>query len=345
MLVAMLPGPTSRAPHRSPDRLIHYRNKVLDRMLEEGMITSEEHARAAVQPLGARRHAWPFRAPHYLDQLRRHERKSGREVRTSLDLGLQSRVERVVRGFDDAGVDGVAVVVVDRETGAVRALVGSRDYRVHPLNAATCRRSAGSTLKPFLFALALEAGIIGPDSLLADTPASFGGYAPENFTRDFLGPMRATDALSESRNVPAVRLLKRVGLDRFRQLLGRVGLPVEGELGLDAALGTLAVSPLELARAYAALFGSVSSATGVSEATRNALLRILGRHSPAPDLVNPNVLAWKTGTSSGRRDAWCVGLTADHVLAVWFGNLDGRGAPDLVGARTAARLLAAIVGG
>jgi len=341
-LTAMLPAPTRRAPDRNPLLLLKCRNRVLDHMMAERMIDPAAHARAVAVPLGARRHGWPFLAPHHCDAVSLRD-AGGRTVRTSLDLSRQRRVERVVRAFGGAGVDGVAVVVVARESGAVQALVGSRDYRTSPLNAACRPRAAGSTLKPFLYALAMEAGIIGPDSLLLDTRTAFrDGFTPSNFTRDFAGPIRAAEALAASRNVPAVRLLETVGVDRFRDLLVRVGLPARGRLGLDAALGTLSVTPLRLARAYAALFRPGGEA-GIDAHTRARLLEILGRHSPAPELVPPEVLAWKTGTSSGRRDAWCAGVTRDRVVVVWLGNLDGRGAPDLVGGRTAARLLAAVV--
>jgi penicillin-binding protein 1C len=342
MLVAMLPAPTRRAPDRRPDRLRGARNRVLERMLDVGSLEADPCRRAEHLPLGARRHGWPFLAPHHCDALASRAPDGGGTLRTSVDLALQRRVENVVRATDDAGVDGVAVVIVDRDSGNVRALIGSREYRRRPLDASRCRRAAGSTLKPFLFVVALESGVIGPDSLVEDRRTAFGDYEPVNFTRDHAGSMHAADALIASRNVPAVHLLEAVGVDRYRDLLRRAGLPARGRFGLDAALGTLCVSPLELARAYAALFrpGAVA---GVSDRTRQQLLRALGRHSPAPEIVTPAVLAWKTGTSSGRRDAWCVGVTAESVVVVWLGNLDGRGAPDLVGGRSAAAVLAAVV--
>jgi len=341
-LVAMLPAPTARSPHRSPIWLVYHRNRVLDRMLKEEMISPETHARAVAAPLGAKKHPWPFLAPHLCDRIviAREDRRP--MVHTSLDLDLQQQVEVVVRGHDDAGVDGVAVVVLDRDTGAVRAMVGSRDYRRHPLNAACCRRAPGSTLKPFLYGLAMEVGILGPDSLVLDTRVEFGDFRPMNFSEDFSGPMRAADALAESRNIPAVRLLRSVGVDRFRDLLHRVGLATSGQIHLDAALGTMSISPLELAQAYVALCGETSD-SGLGKGTRNQLLRMLGRHSPAPDVVPSASMAWKTGTSSGRRDAWSVGVTAEVVVVVWLGNLDGGGAPDLVGGRSAAKLLAGVV--
>ncbi len=352
MLVAMLPAPTARAPHRAPICLTYFRNRVLDRMLREGALNPEDHARALAAPLGARQHAWPFLAPHPCDEVLKELPGGipGNEihlVRTALDIGLQNRVEAVVRSHDDAGVDGVAVVVVQRNSGAVRAMVGSRDYRLHPLNAARCRRAAGSTLKPLLFALAMGIGAVGPDSLVLDAPVAYGDYRPANFTEDFAGPMRVADALVQSRNVPAVRLLAVVGVDRFRNLLHRLGVRTPGRLHLDAALGTLAVSPLELARAYAALCRVRETDrvrdVGIDADARKGIVKILGRHSLAPARVRAATLAWKTGTSSGRRDAWSVGITPNRVAVVWLGNLDGRGAPDLVGGRSAATLLAAVV--
>lgn len=334
LLVAMLPAPSRRAPDRAPALARRFRDRVLDRMREDGALSAREHARATAAPLGAAPHAWPFLAPHAAD-LALAAGTAGGVVRLGLDLALQRRAEDAVAAQDGAGADGVAVVVLDRETADIRALVGSRDYRARPLDASRCRRSAGSTLKPFLYALAFESGVVAPDGLVLDVPGRFGDYRPENFAGDYCGRMRAADALSESRNLPAVRLLDAVGVESFREVLRRSGVALGPRpLTLDAALGTVAISPLELARAYVELARD-DSAAAVREA--------LSRRSPALGVLAPGRVAWKTGTSSGRRDAWCVGVTENLVAVVWMGRLDGGSAPDLVGARAAAPLLAAVL--
>jgi penicillin-binding protein 1C len=339
LLVAMLPAPTRRAPDRAPALARHWRDRVLDRMREDGALGAREHARAVAAPLRARPHPWPFLAPHAADLAVASARGAGGVVRLGIDLALQGRAEAAVAASDGAGVDGVAVVVLDRGSAEIRALVGSRDHATSPLDAARCRRSAGSTLKPFLFALAFDSGAAAPDGLVRDEPGRFGGWTPENFAGDYRGAIRAADALSESRNLPAVRLLDAVGVESFRDVLRRSGVPLGGgELHLDVALGTVAISPLELARAYVELWRD-GEATFGAVAARSAL----SRKSPAPEAIAPGALAWKTGTSSGRRDAWCVGVTDAHVAVVWMGRLDGGAAPDLVGARAAAPLLAAVL--
>lgn len=333
-LVAMLPAPSRRSPDGRAELLAAHRNRVLEAMAGRGALGREELARALAEPLDAAAHPWPFLAPHFCDFILAR----GAAGRTSLDLDLQRRVEKVVAAFPSEGVDGLGIVVLDRSDGAVAALLGSRGWRSQPLDATRCRRAAGSSLKPFLFALAFQAGAAGPESLLLDTPGRFGDYSPENFSRDYVGPILAGQALQRSRNLPAVRLLGSLGVESFRDLLRRLGLPAgSGPLHLDLALGTLAVSPRELARAWHIL-ADRPEAAGLLPATREHVLAALAACSPGRGL------AWKTGTSSGRRDAWCAGVTPEHILVVWLGNLDGRGAPGLVGGEGAARLFAALAG-
>jgi len=265
-------------------------------------------------------------------------------VRTTIDLDLQTRVEDVARADDDHGVDGVAVVVLDRTSGELRAMLGSRDYRAHPLNAATCRRSAGSTLKPFVYALALESGIVGPNGLVQDTALTYEDYAPRNFEGELRGAIRASDALAASRNLPAIRLLHSVGPERFADALRELGIRTPPHaLHVDAALGTLSVSPLELARAYQRLAGD-DDVAGLSRRVRNQVVAALSSSASAATPTGAGSVAWKTGTSSGRRDAWCAGITDEHVIVVWYGRLDGAPSPEMVGGRAAADLLGALIG-
>jgi len=329
-LVAMLPAPSRRAPDRAPGELRFHRDRILDRMAETGVLSEGEHLRARSAPLRARRRAWPYRAPHACDLFALSA--TGPVVRTTIRMPVQDRVEAVLRGAEGGGVDGAAAVVVERGSGRIVAMVGSRDYRRAPLNAAVARRSAGSTLKPFLYALAVEECVVGMDGLVLDTEGRFGEFHPSNFDDEYRGRVVAADALADSRNLPAVRLLQAIGADRFRDLLTGLGLRVPDEaIDLDAALGTIAVSPLELARAYARFFSD-----------GGAVLGALARRQPAEALPEGRI-AWKTGTSSGRRDAWSVGITPEHVVVVWLGNLDGRAHPNLVGSRDASEIMAAVV--
>ena len=344
-LVAMLPSPTAMAPDLGGvARLAASRDEVLARMEDAGRIDARTRRTARSEALPAFRYRWPYRAPHACDLL--GGREGSRVVETTIDLDLQTRIEDVARAYPAGGTDGVAVVVLDRADAELRAMLGSRDYRTHPLNAATCRRSAGSTLKPFLYAIALDSGIAGPDQLVRDTPLAFHGYVPRNFEGEYRGAVTAAEALATSRNLPAIRLLREVGPERFADLLLTVGVPVPHDtLHVDAALGSLSVSPLELARAYQRLAGP-DDLPGVSRRARDQVLAALASTPPGTAgtaVGRSGNIAWKTGTSSGRRDAWCVGVTAEHVVVVWFGRLDGRPAPELVGGRIAADLLVALV--
>ncbi len=335
-LVAMLPAPSRLTPRKSAGELLARRDHVLLEMEAEKSDT--------FAPLTAIEHPWPFAAPWFCDAMIAAAGVRGGELPTTLDRALQQRVEAALAQSDDAGADGVGVVVV-RRNGAVVALVGGRSWAASKVNGALQRRDAGSTLKPFLYALALAEGAIGPDDRLRDAPTLFCDWAPQNFDGRFAGELRFADALVQSRNVPAVRLLDRVGTARFAQLLGAVGLdPGARALDLSAALGTIAVSPLELARAYAR-FADPGAEIGIAASVRAEVLGLLASFSPLPGLPEGRGIAWKTGTSSARRDAWCVAVTSDYVVVTWRGNLAGPGGADVVGLHAAAPLCARVVAG
>lgn len=339
-LVAMVPAPSARAPDRHGERLRQRRDALLQRMARRGDLAAEALAAALQRPLGAARHRWPLHAPHLCAQLLAAAPQPRPEVVPSrADLALHERLRALLLRQPLPG-DGVAVVVLERDSGALRALLGSRDFAASQLDAATCRRSLGSTLKPFLYALAVEVGAISSSAPLDDAPMGFGGWRPANFHRGFAGRIGADLALATSANLPAVHGLQRVGTEAFAELLRRLGLPIDARgVHLDAALGTSAASPLQLARAFQQ-FVSAPGRLGLSTHAVDWTLRAMSQFSPAPGRCVPGRLAWKSGTSSGCRDAWCVGITADSVIVVWLGNRDGRGDADLVGIRTANALLA-----
>lgn len=347
-LAAMLPAPSRRAPDRAPEALIAARDRVLDRMVELGSLEPEARERLRGRPLDARRHPWPFEAPHFVDAVLNSARRAGlandRDVlATTLDLEMQRAIESIVGSEPGVG-DGVAVVVLERATGAIRASVGGSDWRRSRVDATQRRRDVGSSLKPFLYALAISCGAAGRDSLLPDAKIAFSEFAPENFDSRYSGTIRLKDALVESRNVPAVALLERIGAERFDAGLSSLGLRLPpGGRSLDAALGTAAFSPLELAEAWRRFADLEREVAGMDARSRREVMAMLSEDHPLPGLAADPRVAWKTGTSSGRRDAWTAGVTPRHAIAVWRGNL--RGEPDdrLVGVRVAAPLFARIV--
>lgn len=357
MLVAMLPAPSRRSPIANRDELQYHRDRILHAMFVAQKLTHAELQCAVREPIVGERRGWPFLAPHACDHLLDEAAVHGecksdeadachaRVIETTLDLDSQRRVEWSVRNRDDAGVDGVAVVVLDREDESILAMLGSRDYRSRPLNVATRRRATGSTLKPFLYALAIADGFASADGLVLDAAGAFGAsgdYRPENYDRRFRGRMPLAEALAESRNLPAVRLLDRIGGDRFRHVLQQAGLHLPATaLDVTAALGTIAASPLELARAYTRLFDPSSQSLGLSVEARARVFEALSQTPPTATPCRGG-LAWKTGTSNGLRDAWCVGVTRHRVIVVWLGNCSGTGHPNLVGRDAATSLMAEV---
>ncbi|HPD15587.1 MAG TPA: penicillin-binding protein 1C [Planctomycetota bacterium] len=373
-LLAGLPQAPSRLrPDRFPDRARARREAVLRRMLSRGAIRSEAFELANREPSVAQRVPFPCAAPHWVQLVR--QRFPGRAtLHTTLDPQTQhvaaTALREAVAAVDGAGISNGAAVVLENETGAVRALVGSCDFLAEQdgqVNGATAPRSPGSALKPFTYALAFERGLCTPDAILADVPASYTGYEPENYDHTCRGPVPAREALAASLNIPAVRLAREVGhqsLFSFLKQLGFTTLTRDADhYGLALTLGSVEVTLLDLTSAYAALARlgvcreprlletepvsegrrvlSDGAAWLVLEALSDARRLGLGpRWEPAEGLPR---LAWKTGTSHGHRDAWTVACTPRHTVGVWLGNFSGRPARELVGVQAAAPVAARIL--
>jgi len=330
----------------------------------------------------------PFRAPHFADYVlanRNHysEEKpnnitgnmSGNIIRTTLDSEIQAEFENIItkhvkkKYFE--GMRNAAAFLVDSETMSIIAMAGSADFFDSSIygqvNAVTAKRSPGSALKPFVYALAIDQGLIHPMTLLKDTPLRYGAYAPENFDKRFQGPLSATDALNQSRNVPALSLaakLSQPDIYDFLKLAGVSGMKEKDFYGLSPVLGGCEVSMLEMAELYAMLanggvlrpvdfrsdhhLNNNKSGSGQRllspEASFLVLDMLLGNPSPYAEYSSDyeissesekSGIAWKTGTSWGFRDAWAAGVAGRFVLVVWVGNFKGEGNPVFVG-RTAA---------
>ena len=312
------------------------------------------------------RQALPFRAPHLSDALLA-EGAAG-TVKTTLDLKLQTLLERQVNRYvaqnGARGIHNAVAMLVDTRDQSVRALVGSADYFNRDIdgqvNGTQGKRSPGSTLKPFLYGLALDQGLIHPLSILKDAPTAFGPFQPENFDGHFQGPLTATDALVKSRNVPAVQLasrLKRPSLYDFLKSAGVSQMQSESHYGLALTLGGGEVTMEELATLYTLLADDgvlrplryredAPKGDGVRLLSKEASFLVLDmlRQNPRPDGLLQAMrgrrwtTAWKTGTSWGFRDAWTAGVVGPYVLVVWIGNFDGAGNPAFVGIDAAAPL-------
>ena len=309
----------------------------------------------------------PFKAPHFSRELLKNSEDT--VIHSTLNPQLQQLLQRQIDQFiasrQGSGVHNAAALLIDTREQAIKAWVGSADFfnaKIEgQVDAITARRSPGSTLKPFVYGLAFDQGLVHPLSILKDAPAAFGGFEPENFDRQFKGPISVHDALINSRNVPAVSLAADIhnpNLYEFLRQASIQGLRGESYYGLALALGGAEVSMLELARLYAMLANHghyyplraeqqqplrPQSPSLLSAAASFMVLDILKDNPRADGLAARGwPVAWKTGTSWGFRDAWSVGIVGPYVLVVWVGNFDARPNPEFVGLRTAGPLFFAI---
>ena len=312
-----------------------------------------------------------FLAPHFVQQVLQNSHARD-EIVTTLDFEKQQAIERRIADYIawscNRGIENAAALLVDVRMMDVLAQVGSADFDKIDINGQVdgtrSRRSPGSTLKPFVYALALEQGLIHPLSMLADAPRSFGDYNPENFDREFLGPIRACDALARSRNVPAVELTSHLAHPTLYEFLKTSGVQLprpESFYGLALPLGGAGVSMQDLVRLYGALANN-GELRPLRYTMQNQVVERKKILSPEAAFLTLEMLAnvprpemnctdgtrsppvyWKTGTSHGFCDAWSIAVFDHYVLGVWVGNFDGHANPAFVGRTAAAPLLFQII--
>jgi penicillin-binding protein 1C len=363
LLVALPQSPETRRLDRYPDIAHAARDRVLDRMVEDGRVREEDAVQAKTTPVPRLRRSMPILAPHSADQAMAIVKDSD-VIRLTLDASLQKVLEALAR--DRAIALGpnvsVAIIAVDNESGDVLARVGSPDYfddrRAGQVDMTRAVRSPGSTLKPFIYGLAFEDGFVHPESLIDDRPIRFGAYAPENFDMTFQGTVAVRRALQQSLNVPAIALLDRVGASRLASRLKQAGanlvLPKDEVPGLAMGLGGVGVTLQDLAQLYSGLarLGNtrpLREIVGGKDDPRESL-RLMDQvaawqvgnvlmGTPPPENAPHNRIAFKTGTSYGYRDAWSIGFDGRITIGVWVGRPDGAPVPGLVGRTAAAPIL------
>ena len=363
LLVALPQSPETRRLDRYPNVAQAARDRVLDRMVEEGVVSAEDAAIAKAAPVPKLRKPMPILAPHSADQAMSSMRDSP-VIALTLEATLQQSLEALAR--DRAIALGsnisVAILAVDNASGDVLARVGSPDYfddrRAGQVDMTRAVRSPGSTLKPFIYGLAFEDGFVHPESLIEDRPVRFGSYAPENFDMTFQGTVPVRKALQMSLNVPAVALLDRVGASRLSSRLKQAGanleLPKDEAPGLAMGLGGVGITLQDLVQLYAGLarLGNTRPLREIQIQRDNARepLRLLDPvaawqvgnillGTPPPENGVHNRIAFKTGTSYGYRDAWSIGFDGRMTIGVWVGRPDGAPAPGIVGRTAAAPIL------
>ena len=358
--LVMLPQrPAARMPRVGREELsstISARQRLLDKMnLSDSMLAD---------------YAWQTqRMPNAIPHLAR-QFPAGEERQLSIDASVQQRAQETVRDYlirqKELGVTNASIMIIDSPTREVLSYIGSADFfddQIEGQNdGVKARRSPGSLYKPFLYGLALDQGLIHPNSLLADAPLHFRDYNPENNERDFLGPVKASDALKRSRNLPAIRLMNQVqggGLYGYLQTAGfRLDHPAS-HYGLSLALGSAPASLEEVAQLYSSLAADglaaplqyihheVASNNSVKLPLLSAAARWLLRDMLVDDQRDPLLnhgsrigeISIKTGTSQGYHDAWAAGISGRYVIVVWLGNFDNHSNPALKGRTMAAPLL------
>jgi penicillin-binding protein 1C len=361
LLVALPQSPETRRADRYPDVARSARDRVLDRMVEDGRVPEEDAAQAKAAPVPRLRKSMPILAPHSADQAIATVKDSA-VIRLTLDSSLQKALETLARDRAIALGPNISlgIIAVDNDSGDVLARIGSPDYfddrRAGQVDMTRAVRSPGSTLKPFIYGLAFEDGFVHPESLIDDRPIRFGSYAPENFDMTFQGTVPVRKALQLSLNVPAIALLDRVGASRLSSRLKQAGadlvLPKDESPGLAMGLGGVGITLQDLVQLYSGLarLGNTRPLREIASDQARDSLRLMDQvaawqvgnvliGTPPPENGVHNRIAFKTGTSYGYRDAWSVGFDGRITIGVWVGRPDGAPVLGLVGRTAAAPIL------
>jgi penicillin-binding protein 1C len=374
IFLAGLPqAPTRLNPWRHPEEARRKYARSLARLAQLGFIDRDQELLLAQPPKIVHADS-PRLAPHFVDAVVARNPGSHGTVRTTLDLDLQTAIERLARSHLSAlnrhDITQAAVVIIENATGAIRAMVGSKNYALSQINGAMQPRSCGSTLKPFVYLEAIDKRLLTAATLVPDTPDAIRGeyadYAPQNYNRHYLGPVRLREALGCSLNVPAVFTLSRLGARPAFYQLQKWGFDFPqglSDYGAGFVLGNAETRLVDLAAAYAGLArGGTAMRAKFLAAEHQPLVRIASTEATAiiTDILCDNEarqrsfglrsplafdqrIAAKTGTSSGFRDTWTVGFDKEHTVAVWAGNFDGRPMHDTFAVRAATPLWAAVM--
>lgn len=364
LLVALPQSPNARRPDRAPDMARAARNRVLDRATDAEVLDHATAHSAMAAALPTTRAAFPAFAPHLADRVIADA--GGGQVRTTINAGLQSRLETLATETARRAGDSlsVAILVADHRSGEVLATVGSsgfhaRDARQGFVDMTRAVRSPGSTLKPLVYGLAFDQGRAHPETLIEDRPTAFGTYAPQNFDGAFRGTIRVRDALQQSLNIPIVTITEAIGPARLTAAMRQSGMhPVlpGGKPGLAVALGGVGVTLEDLVQMYGMIARhGETMPMRVTDTAAPAPRRVLSPEAAwhvghilsgiaPPRNAARRPLAYKTGTSYGHRDAWAVGFDGAHVIGVWSGRPDGTPVPGAFGASVAAPLLYNVFG-
>lgn len=372
--LAVLPNqPALVHPGARRTILLERRNAVLRTLYKTHVFDAQTLELSLAEPLPEKPYPLPSRAPHYLAFLKKthpHTAKFYTDIDADLQRKLQQTLEIHSCALARKGINNAAAVIIETATGKVRAYCGNtgldgRNNSTSAVDIVQSLRSSGSLLKPFLYAALLDSGKLSPHQLVIDIPTRIGSYKPDNNIPLYRGAVPASEALSRSLNIPAVRLLREYGISHFIDYLKECGFTTitrsADEYGLPLILGGGEITLYEAVRAYAELmnaaccrpFFTASSNTSaiskrhfpVSAGAAWLTLQALSEGSRPDDeslwqsFAGSKRIAWKTGTSNGNRDGWAIGTTESYTVGVWFGNAEGQGRKELQSIHTAAPVL------
>jgi penicillin-binding protein 1C len=360
--------PSSLVIGKANDRIIKERNRWLQRFADEGVFTKKQIEDAMAEPLNASRTQVPHFIPHLAYKLKT-ESDAG-TIKTNIVLNTQLKLEKLtadyVRALQLKNIHNAAVMVIDNKTHRIISYLGSSSFadtsNAGQVNGAAAIRQPGSTLKPLLYGMCIDAGLLTPKTVINDVPVNYSGYAPENYDQKFNGFVTVEYALDHSLNIPAVKTLALLGKEKLTNELIACNFKQiqkdQNKLGLSMILGGCGATLEELTGLFSAFANDglyVSPRFLQSDSSKN--IRVL---SPAANYMVTEILskvnrpdfplnwtatehmpkiAWKTGTSYGRRDAWSIGYNKNYTVGVWVGNFSGTGVAELSGANTATPLL------
>ena len=365
-LLAVLPNsPGILNLKKNNDKLETKRNRLLKTLLDRKLIDERQYKFSLLEKFPNKIYYYEKKAPQFSIFVKNkyHEKV----INSTLDYNLQKKLEKVVHDYSnamkDVGINNAAVLVVNNKTKEVLAYVASQDFydkrNNGEIDGLQAKRSPASLLKPFLFALSIDDGLIVPDSIYPDVQKYFGNFYPKNSTNTFTGMVKIDEALIKSLNIPFVKLLSDYGVDRFYYFLeNNDNYPEDrfDKYGLSLILGTREMRPVDIAKLYMGLanYGRVSNlkytlaedkpkeyqqfSKGASYLTLDTLSRVV-RPGNENLYSEQRPISWKTGTSYGMKDAWAVGVSPDYTVLVWLGNFNQKSIFSLSGVETAGNLL------
>jgi len=362
--------PSTLVMGKHNDRIVQERNRWLQQFAKDKVFTQKEIRDAISEPLTATRGTVPQLVPHLAWKLK--QEGGGDIIKTNIELNTQLKTEKLVADYSRIltlkNIRNAAVIIINNQTHNVITYVGSANFTdtidAGQVNGAKAIRQPGSTLKPLLYGLCIDDGLMTPKTVITDVPVNYSGYAPENYDKQFNGYVTIEYALAHSLNIPAVKSLQMLGKDQFTQKLIDCNFKQikkdQRKLGLSMILGGCGASLEELAGLYTIFANNGKFTPPNYTQTPSSSNRGVTIISPAATFMINDILsqvnrpdfplnwqstehmpkiAWKTGTSYGRRDAWSIGYNKKYTVGIWTGNFSALGIPELSGANIATPLL------